>query len=179
MKKGGTGGANTTTGAKFEKKASLDDILKQREDVDVKNGKIYQNEKLIGYIYQKTAFGAFLKSNGVEMTDILSKRLEPDNALFNLKNNTLYIIEIKYQETTGSTDEKLQTCDFKRQQYIKLMKELKRVMGGKYFKVEYVYLLNDWFEKEGYKDSLAYILGQGCHYYFYKDFEGFLNFLEL
>jgi hypothetical protein len=60
---------------------------------------------------------------------------------------TLYIIEVKYQEVAGSVDEKLQTCDFKRKQYLKLVSE-------KGLKVEYVYVLSDWFKDPRYKDSL-------------------------
>jgi hypothetical protein len=40
----------------------------------------------------------------------------------------------------GSVDEKLQTCDFKRKQYLKLVQPLG-------IKVEYVYVLNDWFKQ--------------------------------
>ena len=37
---------------------------------------------------------------------------------------TLFIIEVKYQQLAGSVDEKLQTCDFKRKQYLKLVNYL-------------------------------------------------------
>jgi hypothetical protein len=46
----------------------------------------------------------------------------------------MYIIEIKYQETAGSVDEKLQTCDFKKKQYERLLRPLKLI-------VEYCYVL--------------------------------------
>ena len=32
--------------------------------------------------------------------------------------------------------------------------------------VEYVYVLNEWFRKEQYKDTLDYIISMNCHYYF-------------
>ena len=32
--------------------------------------------------------------------------------------------------------------------------------------VEYMYLLNDWFQKPEYKDVLDYILSVNCHYFF-------------
>lgn len=41
--------------------------------------------------------------------------------------------------SSGSVDEKLQTCDFKRKQYLKMVHSLG-------LKVEYVYVLNDWFK---------------------------------
>ena len=75
-------------------------------------------------------------------------------------NNTLFIIEIKFQNVAGSTDEKLQTCDFKIKQYRKLLSQLN-------VEVQYVYVLNKWFEKPEYKDVLDYIISiNGCSYYF-------------
>lgn len=74
-------------------------------------------------------------------------------------NNTLFVIEMKYQEVTGSVDEKLQTCDFKKKQYKKLMAPLN-------VEVEYIYILSDWFRKPEYKDVLDYVISVGCQYYF-------------
>jgi len=72
----------------------------------------------------------------------------------------MHIIEIKFQEGSGSTDEKLQTCDFKIRQYRKLFSRLN-------FEVKYIYILNEWFQKPGYKDVLDYIISvAGCSYYF-------------
>ena len=68
-------------------------------------------------------------------------------------------IEMKSQEVTGSVDEKLQTCDFKKKQYKKLMSPLN-------IEVEYIYILNDWFKKAQYKDTLDYVISVGCQYYF-------------
>jgi hypothetical protein len=53
----------------------------------------------------------------------------------------------------------LQTCDFKRKQYVKLVHQIG-------LKVEYVYVLNDWFKHPRYKDVLDYIHAMGCHYKF-------------
>ena len=47
----------------------------------------------------------------------------------------------------------------KKKQYIKLFSWLNR-------KVEYIYILSDWFRKEEYKDVLDYIITMGCRYYF-------------
>ena len=91
---------------------------------------------------------------------MLSRRLLPDDALLVIVRETLFIIEVKYQQVAGSVDEKLQTCDFKRKQYLKLVAPLG-------LKVEYVYVLNDWFKKPEYKDVLDYIISvDGCSYYF-------------
>ena len=74
-------------------------------------------------------------------------------------NNILFIIECKHQEVAGSVDEKLQTCDFKKKQYQKLMSQAN-------IDVEYIYLLDDWFRDPKYKDVLDYIHSAGCDYYF-------------
>jgi hypothetical protein len=84
----------------------------------------------------------------------------PDDAIFVIVNNTMFILEIKFQEVYGSTDEKLQTCDFKIKQYRKLFSTLN-------VEVEYIYILNDWYKNPGYKDVLDYIISiKGCSYYF-------------
>lgn len=75
-------------------------------------------------------------------------------------NNTLFIIEMKFQKVAGSVDEKLQTCDFKKKQYKKLMSAIN-------VEVEYIYILSDWFRKPEYKDVLDYIISVGCQYYFH------------
>lgn len=83
----------------------------------------------------------------------------PDDSIFVLNNNTLFIIECKHQEVAGSVDEKLQTCDFKKKQY-------KKLMAPANIDVEYIYLLDNWFTDPKYKDVLDYILSVGCDYYF-------------
>ena len=90
---------------------------------------------------------------------IISRKLLPDNAICIILRDTLFIIEVKYQQTPGSVDEKLQTCDFKRKQYQKLVKQLG-------LKVEYVYVLNEWFKDKKYRDVLDYIDCVNCHYKF-------------
>ena len=66
---------------------------------------------------------------------------------------------MKFQKVAGSVDEKLQTCDFKKKQYQKLLSRLN-------IEVEYVYILSNWFKKPEYKDVLNYILSVNCQYYF-------------
>lgn len=88
----------------------------------------------------------------------LKKRL-PDDSLLVIVRETLFIIEVKYQHVHGSVDEKLQTCDFKRKQYLKLVTPLG-------LRVEYVYVLNDWFKQPQYNDVLDYIQSVNCHYRF-------------
>jgi len=79
----------------------------------------------VAEIYQKNSLYKYLLApNGVDYRTLLSKKLLPDNAIFVISKNTLFVIEIKYQGVAGSVDEKLQTCDFKKKQYQRLMKPL-------------------------------------------------------
>lgn len=164
MRKNGVGGANTKTGLAFEGVTSLEEFLAGQEGFTIKTNRqkvheVHVNGGLAAYVFKKSALYKFLDSEGVDWKDILSKKLLPDDALYVPKSKTLFIIECKYQEVEGSVDEKLQTCDFKRKQYLKLMK----LLGAN---VEYIYLLNDWFKNPKYKDVLEYINEVGCHYYF-------------
>ncbi len=160
MKKGGIGGANTKTGLYFEGKVDFLTFIKKQKNYSVKGNQIFYNGKEIGLTFKKYGLYKFLEENGVDYTKIISKRLLPDDAIFVIARNTLYIIEIKFQEVTGSTDEKLQTCDFKIKQYRKLLSQIN-------IDVEYIYILNDWFKKPEYKDVLDYIISiDSCSYYF-------------
>lgn len=159
MKKGGIGGGNTITGLKFEKKTDILELLASTKDYEVKGSIVYYKGDEVARNYRKAGLYRFLKSEGVDYEKIISKRLLPDDALYVILNNTLFVIEIKFQETSGSVDEKLQTCDFKRKQYAKLMAPLN-------IEVEYIYILSDWFRHPRYKDDLDYIISVGCQYYF-------------
>ena len=160
MKKGGIGGVNTKTGLHFEGKVDFLTFIKSQENYSVKGNIIFYKNEKVGSTFKKYGLYKFLEENGIDYKKIVSKRLLPDDAIFVIANNTLFIIEIKFQEVTGSTDEKLQTCDFKIKQYRKLLSQLN-------IEVQYVYILNDWFKKPEYKDVLNYIISiNGCSYYF-------------
>ena len=189
MKKGGIGGANTKTGLAFEIQrdfptflASQDGYSIENIDYDTKrteqggNTKIIKGTKLrskpfrwsvkflgdeVGQIFQKTGlYRYFDEIDGFDYTKIISAQLLPDEAIFVVSKNTVYIVEKKTQSKGGSVDEKLQTCDFKLKQYKKLFSPLNK-------EVSYSYLLDkDWFKNPRYKDTLDYIISVGCKYYF-------------
>jgi hypothetical protein len=163
MKKGGIGGGNTLTGLNFENKTNLLELFREMPNYSVKKGnigwKIFYLNKHVADSYKKHDFYRFLEAKGVNWKNIVSKKLLPDDALYVILNNTLFIIEIKYQEVSGSVDEKLQTCDYKKKQYIKLLSQLN-------IEVEYIYILCDWFKNPRYKDVLDYIISVRCQYYF-------------
>ncbi len=164
MKKNGIGGANTQTGIAFEGKTDILTYLENNvKGFSVARSKIGHEilfqEKLVAHSFKKHEFYKFLESMNIDWQKIVSKKLLPDDAIFVIKENTLFIIEVKFQEVEGSVDEKLQTCDFKRKQYLKLLAPLN-------IEVEYIYVLSDWFKNPKYKDVLDYIHSVGCHYYF-------------
>lgn len=167
MIKGGTGGANTGTGLVFEERVDLINLFNNIEGYSVINtdnrsgARIFYNDHKVARCFKKYEFYRFLEEFEVDWKKHLSKQLVPDSGLFVIVRDTLFIIEIKFQQVTGSVDEKLQTCDFKRKQYSKLVKDLG-------WKVEYVYVLNDWFRHDSYKDTLDYIDSMNCHYLFNK-----------
>lgn len=155
----GKGGANTLTGLKYEKRVNLLDFLSSKKDYSVDKNIIYYRGDEVARSYAKNGLYAYLSSQGIHWSKILSKRLLPDEAIYVIVNNTLFVIEIKFQHVAGSVDEKLQTCDFKKKQYQRLMSPLN-------INVHYIYILSDWFRKDAYKDTLDYIVSVGCQYYF-------------
>jgi hypothetical protein len=159
MKKGGVGGANTRTGIEFEGRVDLLVKLGELPGYRVTGNTIYFNNEEVARSYRKNALYIFLKEQGIDYKSFISKRLLPDDAIYVIKDNTVYIIEVKFQIVAGSVDEKLQTCDFKKKQYQKLFSSLN-------YEVEYLYVLSDWFRKEEYKDVRDYIISVGCRYYF-------------
>lgn len=159
MKTKGVGGGNTITGLNFEKERDILEILNKAKDYSVRNSVIYYQGKEVARSYRKQSLYKLLTEKGVDWRKFISKRLFPDEALYVIVNNTLFIIEMKFQKVAGSVDEKLQTCDFKKKQYRKLMAPLN-------IEVEYIYILNDWFKNPSYKDTLDYVISVGCKYYF-------------
>lgn len=159
MKTKGTGGGNTITGLNFEKERDILEILKKNRGYSIKGNVIYFRGKEVARSYRKHGLYRLLAERKIDWKKLVSKRLLPDEAIYILVNNALFIIEMKFQNVSGSVDEKLQTCDFKKKQYKKLMAPLN-------IEVEYIYILNDWFKKPAYKDTLDYVISVGCQYYF-------------
>lgn len=160
MKKGGIGGANTKTGLAFEGKVDFLTFIKRQKNYTTKGSEIFYNGKSVAFSFKKHGLHKFLEEKGLDYTKFISKKLLPDDVIFVIVKNTMFVLEIKFQEVYGSTDEKLQTCDFKIKQYRKLFSTLN-------VEVEYIYILNDWFKKPEYKDVLDYIISiKGCSYYF-------------
>ena len=101
----------------------------------------------------------YMDKLGIKWKDIISKKLLPDEAYFDENTKELRIYEKKFQQVSGSADEKPQTCAFKIHQF----KKIGNAIGAK--SVTYTYLLSSWFAKPEYKDMLEYIKSvDGCDY---------------
>lgn len=160
MRKGGVGGAKTQTGLHFERRIALSDALRRKAGYYIVANDVVYHGKPVGRLVGKgKLYTHLLEPRGVDWKTIISRRLLPDEALLVESTRTLYVIEMKFQETEGSVDEKLQTCDFKKRQYAKLVAPLGLTC-------EYIYMLGRWFEKPRYRDVLEYVREVGCDYFF-------------
>lgn len=162
MKKSGKGGGRTITGLRFESRVAMRELLATLRGYEIKEDKVYfKGRKVAEFFGKHKLYKNLLEPNNIDYSTITSKKLVPDEAILILAGKTLYIIEIKSQEVTGSVDEKLQTCDFKNREY-------KRLLAPLGISVKYTYILNGWFKKPEYKDVLEYIDSVGCYYFFYE-----------
>ena len=123
MIKGGKGGGNTKTGLVFEGKTDLATFLNSQDGYEVRGENVFYNNKQVASVFKKEGFYRFLSELGIDWTKYISKKLLPDNCLYVIINNILFVIECKFQQVAGSVDEKLQTCDFKKKQYQKNQKK--------------------------------------------------------
>jgi hypothetical protein len=157
--KGGTGGANTNkTGLEFERSTSLADALSSNGFV-LNGDFVIEEERKVGQLIEKAKLYKFLDAAGVDWVNLISSKLLPDEACYSIGANSVTIVEKKWQEVSGSVDEKLQTCGFKMRQYRRLFEPID-------VEVKYVYLLNDWFAQPRYQDVLDYIREVGADFHF-------------
>ena len=108
MIKSGKGGGNTRTGLVFEGKTDLSTFLCQQPHYSVVDHDVFYDYEKVAEVYKKHNFySIFLKKLDIDWAKHISKRLLPDDSIFVLLNNILYIVECKHQEVAGSVDEKL------------------------------------------------------------------------
>lgn len=156
------GGVQTNrNGLLFEQTTSLNNAL-INAGFEIRNlYDVYLKDQLVGHSINQSKFSTvFLRENGIDDISINSKRWEPDEAFINKLNRTVYIIEKKFQCTSGSVDEKLATFPFKIYEYKKLLDPIG-------YNIVYIYLLaSSWFNAPKYKDYYDYMESLECPYYF-------------
>lgn len=157
------GGANTNrNGLEFERSTELRGAFQEHPRYKLLGDTVIDRttDLPVGVLFEKNKlYSNLLQAQGVDYKQLVSKKLLPDGAI--LVEGTLYIIEKKFQAGSGSVDEKLQTCHFKKRQYQRLVAPLG-------LRVAFYYLLNDWFAHPSYRDVLEYIEEVGCRYFFKK-----------
>ncbi len=159
MIEGGTGGANTNlTGLRFEKDTDLAEALIALGYL-VKGEEVTEDNTLFCLLMRKRGLYRFLRRKNVDYLDYMSNMMEPDECAYFPASNHFLIVEKKWQEKSGSVDEKLAACDFKLRRYRRLFSS---IGAG----VTMVYLLNDYFKQDKYRDVINYMTESGCEVHF-------------
>lgn len=145
----GAGGCNTNkNGLPYEKLTEL------KEEYKIINSE--KHYKKIKFNNTNKEF-ITVKQSGLfkYMNDKINKKVfkahgckNPDECFIDETNKIIFIIEKKFQQTSGSVCEKIQTSNFKIWQY-------NRTFFHKY-KIIYCYCLSDWF-KENCKAEIEYL----------------------
>jgi hypothetical protein len=163
----GGGSKTNINGQSFEDKFDLERLFKESNKnyniVDHNNRKFKSKFKdifldddvLFGHIIQKHSIKTFFEENNINIYEVISQLLLPDDILVLIEEKTVYIIEKKYQSRFGSVDEKIQTGPFKKHQYKKLFEPVG-------YKIKYLYILNEFYNDKKYNDVLDYLKLNDC-----------------
>lgn len=156
------GGAKTAKhGLKFEQDTRLEDALIAAGYTVVDSKYVKRpSGKTVGILAPKNKlYTEVLEKAGIDWRTRIARKTLPDEVFINTETKDAYIIEKKFQNASGSTDEKLYGCNFKKTLF-------KRLLLGTGYNVEYVYVCNDWFKHPRYKDMRDYINDSECHLFF-------------
>lgn len=147
LKKGGIGGANTNkSGLKFEHDTDLATSINTylydeyklipHEFKDVESlpfqgstSPVYdlirlKDDYFVGVITNQNQFYNVLKDS-YDLENVNHKNWKPDECFFNFETNTVYIVEKKWQQRSGSVDEKMFGFVNKRRLYQNNFNQLK------------------------------------------------------
>ena len=121
----GAGGANTNlNGLSYEELTDLQDRYKS---CDLNNTDNVYEVKFEGYDRKfvkakKSALHKYMNKNGEKNSELQPAAgcKEPDEAYIDTEKKIIFIIEKKFQQTSGSVDEKIQTGHFKKMHYEEL-----------------------------------------------------------
>lgn len=134
----GAGGANTNAnGLPFE------DATEPQEFYQVLKKCVHHQEirfhdcQKTYILTKKAGFSNYMGENMDKTIDALHGAKQPDEVYIDEQEKIVFIIEKKFQQTSGSTAEKLQTYSSKIKNY------KKRIPG---YKIVYIYCLSEWFK---------------------------------
>jgi hypothetical protein len=147
----GAGGANTNVnGLSYEDKTNLEPLFSElmfNTTTKIKKIKFngYSNELINA---NKSILYKYMNSIGEKSSlQQASGCKEPDEAYIDNNKKSVFIIEKKFQQTSGSVDEKIQTGPFKKMHYSQQFPN---------YKIYYIYCLSDWFKRSEYNSVLEY-----------------------
>jgi hypothetical protein len=149
----GAGGANTNkNGHSYEE---FTDLKTNYKTCDFNKSEHVYEVVFEGYDrtfvkVNKSELHTYMKKHGEKNIELQPAPgcLKPDEAYIDRENKIAIIIEKKFQQGTGSVDEKIQTGHFKKLHYQELFPN---------FKIYYIYCLSDWFKKNKYNSTLNYL----------------------
>lgn len=146
MVAGGKGGANTTkAGRALEELVKNKIIIKNKDYIDLTPYEYDKRKKdIVHREFCSQFFSHFKKKK--PSTDEFTK-INPDNAFYNSKTNSLKCIEVKHQTEEGSADEKIQTGIYK----VWWLKRLFDKYGKTLSNINYTYVLADKFKEKKYE----------------------------
>jgi hypothetical protein len=161
MKLGSIKGNSTLTGSSWEEVTKISSTVLKDIKIDSLGQVLYINMVDTNIYYRpKNHFYTYIKEkHNIDPNTILSSKLLIDDILINENSKKIYFLEKKFQNCHGSVDEKLQTIHFKQRQLRKLIQSIG-------YELEYIYVVNDWFKKDKYKDVIEYIQEVGGQLYF-------------
>lgn len=157
----GAGGANTNkNGLPYENLTDLSNIFVIKEKKN-KFDVVKFPDSDLEFISCQKRLHKYIESINEKNKDILPAKgcKCPDESYVKIDNKKIFIIEKKFQQCSGSVDEKIQTAHFKKQHYQSLFPN---------YHVEYIYCLSDWF-KNGYDAELNYLKNIGIPIFWGSD----------
>jgi hypothetical protein len=155
----GAGGANTNkNGLKFEEITDFKEMYEsiEKSQIGIGSEVTFKGHSRTFIKVSKSALHKYMEKIGEKNMNLKPAAgcKEPDEAYIDPdpERNIVFIIEKKFQQESGSVDEKLQTGCFKQSHYKDLFPN---------FKIYYMYCLSDWFKRNEYESVLNYLTNGG------------------
>jgi len=144
----GAGGANTNkTGLSYENSTDLSDHLNVNQNCKFFQSITFKNTERIFIRTKQYNFYKYMVNYVNKCVNKAHGCKNPDECYVDEVHKRIFIIEKKFQQTSGSVCEKIQTSDFKIWQY-------SRTFPG--FDIIYIYCLSEWF-KTNCKAEIEYL----------------------
>jgi len=136
----GAGGANTNAnGLPYESMTDLRDRYNViNNNNNIKKIKFANSEKIFVTPIRKSRFLPMMSNELDQNITPAHGCKQPDEVYVDRINHVLFIIEKKFQNSSGSVCEKIQTPHFKKWQYERMFPA---------YNIAYIYCLSDWFRR--------------------------------